>query len=102
MKKTDKKSVLVPLADKVIIKELKEETRSVTKSGIILPENTEKGDLKKGTIIAVGSGRYENGKHIPPSVTVNDIVYYGWGEKITLHGEEYTVLRESEIVAVLK
>jgi chaperonin GroES len=106
MKKEKKNSSgrIVPLADRVLLKELKEEeTETKTKSGIIIPVTVgeDKGS-KRGRVIAVGKGRYDDGKLIPPEVSVGDIVLFGWGDKIKMDGEEYFVVRENEITAILK
>ena len=93
-----------PLGDRVLIKELSlEDAGRMTESGIIIPDTAEKDrDSKKGKVVAVGAGKYEDGKIVPMSVSVGDTVLFGWGDKVKLDGEEYYLVRESEITATLK
>lgn len=96
-------SPITPLNDRVLLKELSDlETVRTTASGFILPESADK-DMggKRGKVVAVGSGRYEHGSHVPVVVSVGDTVLYQWGDKISLNGEEYIIVRESEIIAIL-
>jgi chaperonin GroES len=95
-----KKIGIMPIGDKVLIQEVKE-SHTKTKSGIILPD-AENKDMKKGKVIAVGSGRYEDGDLIPMTVKVGDTVLYGWGEKLVHEGEEYVILNENAISAIIK
>jgi len=92
-----------PLQDSVLIKEDSESKEKKTSSGIIIPVtvNEDKGS-KKGEIVAVGSGRVEDGKTIPVSVKEGDIVLFQWGDKIKIGEEEYYLVRESEILAIIK
>lgn len=102
-KKSEKTGLKVrPLGDRVLLKEIKE-TVSETKSGIIIPEtvNEDKG-AKKGKVVAVGEGRYENGKLMPLSVKVGDTVLFQWGDVLKVDGEEYTLANESNILAIVK
>lgn len=103
MSKTQKtvKRSIVPIGDKVLIKEIKEEKK--TNTGIILPDSVdmEKG-LKEGKIIAVGGGKYVNNELVELFVQKGDIVLFSWGEKIKVDGEEYFLVRESEISAIIE
>ncbi len=88
-----------PLADRVVIKPLPKE--EMTKSGIILPD-TAKEKPQEGEIVAAGAGRVdENGKRIALEVKVGDKVIYAKyaGTEIKLDGDEYIILRESDILA---
>lgn len=89
-----------PLGDRVILQEYKEKVQN--NSGIILPDtvNSDK-DTKKGKVVAVGPGKYENGKLVPVSIKVGDIVLYGWGDNIKIDGQDYIVVRESDISAII-
>lgn len=105
MKKQARKKTSVgvkPLGDRVLIKEITAKSGSETKSGIIIPEtvNEDKG-AKQGTVVAVGEGRYEEGKRIPVSVSVGDTVLFQWGDQIKINGEEYHVVSESNIIATI-
>jgi chaperonin GroES len=89
---------LKPLGDRVIVEVLEEEEQTV--SGIVLPD-TAKEKPQRGRVLAVGPGRYEDGKLVPLDVTTGDeIVFskYG-GTEIKVSGEEYLILRESDILA---
>ncbi len=98
--KTVKRSI-VPIGDKVLIKETMEEKR--TGSGIILPDSVdmEKG-LKEGKVVAVGEGKYIDDELVQLFVQKGDIVLFSWGEKIKVDGEEYFIVRESEISAKIE
>jgi chaperonin GroES len=91
-----------PLADRVLIKEI-DDRQTMTASGIYIPETVDgdKGN-KKGTIIAVGEGRFDDGVLVPVQVKVGQKVMFQWGDKLKVEGEEYYIVRESEIVAVIK
>ncbi len=99
-KKTVKRSI-VPIGDKVLIKEIKEEKK--TGMGIILPDSVdmEKG-LKEGKVIAVGEGKFVDDELVELFVKKGDIVLFSWGDKIKLDDEEYFIVRESEISAKIE
>jgi chaperonin GroES len=112
MKKTSKNSKkgkvkakpkIQPLGDKVLIKESSaENTARKTDSGIFIPDTVkEDKGAKKGKVVAVGEGKFENGKFIPVSVKAGDTVLFQWGDKINIDGEEYYIVRESEISAII-
>jgi chaperonin GroES len=89
---------LKPLSDRLVVEVLEEE--QTTASGIVLPD-TAKEKPQRGRVLAVGKGRYEDGKLIPLDVEVDDeIVFskYG-GTEITLEGEDVLILRESDVLA---
>jgi len=94
-----------PLADRVLVKEIKDRDREkVTASGIIIPETVgEDKGAKKGDVVEVGPGKVgEDGKIIPLSVKAGDTVLFQWGDMIKIDGEEYYILREDSILAVIK
>lgn len=98
------KSAIRPLHDRVLIRET-EDTGAEKKlaSGIIIPVTVaeDKGS-KRGEVVAVGHGRTEDGKLVPMSVKVGDVVLFQWGEKVKVGDNEYYIVRESEILAVIK
>lgn len=98
---TTVKRSIVPIGDKVLIKEIKEE--KTTDTGIILPDSVdmEKG-LKEGKVIAVGGGKFINNELIELFVQKGDMVLFSWGEHIKIDGEEYFLVRESEISAIIE
>src|SRR5680860_20950 len=89
---------LVPLEDRVIVRVLEEEER--TSSGIVLPD-TAKEKPQKAKVVAVGPGRYEDGKQIPVGVSEGDTVVFSkyGGSEVAVEGEELLVLRASDILA---
>lgn len=92
---------LTPLHDRVIVKAAQPE--EVTKGGIILPD-TAKEKPQQGEIIAVGPGKVaDDGKIVAMQVKVGDQVLYGKysGTEITMDGEDYLIMRESDIFAVV-
>ena len=92
---------LVPLEDRVVVKVMEQEETTV--SGIVLPD-TAKEKPTKAKVMAVGPGRYDdNGKLIPMPVKKGDIVVFAKyaGTEIKLDGEEYLVLRASDLIGIL-
>jgi len=92
-----------PLGDRVLIREIGEEPMErTTATGIIIPESAEKDSGgKKGIVVAAGNGKIDDGKRIPVDLEIGATVLYQWGDKVTINNEEYTIVRESEIIAVL-
>ncbi|MDR3558717.1 MAG: co-chaperone GroES [Candidatus Pacebacteria bacterium] len=92
-----------PLADRVLIKEDIDSKEKKTSSGIIIPVtvNEDKGS-KRGEVVAVGPGRTEDGKLIAPSVKAGDTVLFQWGDKVRIDDEDYYLVRESEILVIIK
>jgi chaperonin GroES len=90
-----------PIGDKVVVKlTVREE---VSRAGIILPETaTEKP--QEGEVIAVGSGKIVEGRIMPLEIKVGDRVYFSkYGPtEIKIDGEEYYILSESDILAILE
>jgi chaperonin GroES len=91
-----------PVGDRVVVKPAaKEET---TKSGIVLPD-TAKEKPQEGTVIAVGSGRMlDNGERATIDVHEGDRVLFAkyGGTEFKLENEEYLVLKESDILAIIR
>ena len=99
-----KKLSLTPLGDRIVVKPSEKEGEKVLASGIIIPETVDKEKPAKGEVIAVGAGKYEEGKRIPLQVKVGDIVLfskYGYDE-VKIEGQEYYILSESNILGILK
>ena len=91
---------VAPLADRVVVKAL-EETESM-RGGLYIPD-TAKEKPQQGEIMAVGPGRFVKDKRVPMDCKVGDKVLYGKysGTEVTLDGEPYLILRESDVLAVL-
>ena len=89
-----------PLADRVVIRAL-EETEQM-RGGLYIPD-TAKEKPQQGQIIAIGPGKYEDGKLVPMTVKVGDKVLYGKysGTEVTLDTENYLILRESDVLAII-
>jgi chaperonin GroES len=90
---------LQPLGDRILVKPLAKE--EVSRGGIVLPD-TVKEKPQEGEVIAVGAGkRTEKGDVIPMDLKTGDIVLYAkyGGTEIKLEGEEYMILRESDVLA---
>ncbi len=93
---------LQPLSDRIVIKPL--EAVEKTKGGIILPD-TAKEKPQEGKVVAVGKGKVlDSGEVRKPEVSVGDIVLYGkysGTEVTTKDGEEYLIVREEDILAIM-
>lgn len=93
---------LVPLEDRVVVKLVDREDK--TSSGIVLPDTAQEKP-QKATVIAAGPGKYDtNGKLLPMPVKKGDLVLFAKysGTEIKLDGDEYLVLRATDILGVLK
>ncbi|MCW8816615.1 MAG: co-chaperone GroES [Ignavibacteriaceae bacterium] len=92
---------LNPLADRVVVKPAEAEEK--TKGGIILPD-TAKEKPVEGTVAAAGPGKIsDNGELVKMAIKVGDKVLYGKysGTEVTIEGEEYLIMRESDIFAII-
>ena len=90
-----------PLHDRVMLRRVEADTK--TKGGIIIPDTATEKPME-GEVVAVGSGlRDEGGKVIPLDVKAGDRVLFSkWsGTEINMDGEEYLVMKESDIMGVL-
>ncbi len=102
VKKEAKKTPISLLGDRILIKELGSgEMFKTSASGIIIPDSQKDEGGKRGKVISVGPGKYDDGVLIPVTVEVGQTVLYTWGDSIKVGGEEYVIVRESEIIAVL-
>ena len=91
-----------PLHDRVIIQRLDEGEQQV--GGIIIPD-TAKEKPQQGKVIAAGNGKTsDDGKRIPLDVTAGDTILFGKysGQEIKLDGEEYLIMREDEVLAIIE
>lgn len=92
--------MIKPLEDRVVVKPGTEEER--TKGGIVLPD-TAKERPQEGEVMAVGPGRLlDSGERAPMDVKVGDKVIFAkyGGTEIKIDGEEYIILRQSDILAI--
>ena len=92
---------LVPLGDRVVLKQL--EAEETTKSGIVLPGQA-KEKPQQAEVIEVGAGGLVDGKEVKMEVSVGDKVIYSKyaGTEVKLDGEEYIVVRQNDILAIVK
>lgn len=91
-----------PLHDHVLVRRLEEAEQKV--GGIIIPD-TAKEKPQQGEVVGVGNGKLlENGERVPLDVKVGDRILFGKyaGADVKIGGEEYLILREDEILAVLE
>jgi chaperonin GroES len=93
---------LRPLQDRIIVKRVEEESK--TAGGLFIPE-TAKEKPQRGQIVAVGNGKKtEDGKVLPLDVKVGDVVLFGKyaGTEIKVDGDDYLMMREDDILAVVE
>lgn len=94
---------VTPLADRVVVRPVAEEA-SLRPSGIYIPETADKERPQEGTVVAVGPGAYDDGILVPMSVKIGDKVMfskYGYDE-MKVDGVEYFVVKEENILAIIK
>ncbi len=105
--KSNTKLGIIPLGDRVLIKPLsEEEIRGEKKNnfGIIIPDTVSQDKSGQGKVLSVGEGRYEDGKLIPVKVKPGDMVFfskYSYDE-VSLGDEEFLLLKEDNILAIIK
>lgn len=94
--------MLKPVEDRILVKVLEEEDK--TASGIVLPD-TAKEKSQRAEVVAVGNGRLlDNGTRVPPVVKAGDKVIFAkyGGTEVKFEGEEYLILRENDILAIIE
>ena len=92
---------LVPLGDRVVLKHM--EAEETTKSGIVLPGQAQEKP-QQAEVLAVGPGGMVDGKEVKMEVAVGDVVIYSKyaGTEVKLDGEEYIVVKQNDILAIVK
>ena len=91
-----------PLGDRVVVRRIKEETKSA--GGIIIPDTAQEKP-QEGEIIAVGPGALDdNGKRVLPEVKTGDHILFGkWsGTEVKVDGEELLIMKESDIMGIIE
>ncbi len=91
-----------PLHDRIIVQRLEEEEQQV--GGIIIPD-TAKEKPQQGKVVAVGKGKVkEDGGILPMDVKDGDTILFGKysGQEIKLDGDDYLIMREDEVLGVVK
>ena len=90
-----------PLHDRIVVRRLEEGEQSV--GGIIIPD-TAKEKPQRGTVIAAGSGVVRDGACVPLEVKTGDVIVFGKyaSQEVTLDREDYLIMREDEVLAVIE
>ena len=91
-----------PLHDRIIVQRLEEGEQKI--GGIIIPD-TAKEKPQQGKVVAVGSGKSkDDGKRVPLDVKSGDTILFGKysGQEIKLDGDEFLIMREDEVLAVVE
>ena len=92
---------LVPLGDRVVLKQV--EAEETTKSGIVLPGQAQEKP-QQAEVVAVGPGGVVEGKEVKMEVAVGDKVIYSKysGTEVRMDGTEYIIVRQNDILAIVK
>ena len=90
-----------PLADRVLVRRLEDDAEQKV-GGIIIPD-TAKEKPQEAEVVAVGPGSLDDGKRVPPEVKEGDKVLIGKysGTEVKIEGEEYLIIREDELLAIV-
>lgn len=90
-----------PLQDRILVRRVEEQEK--TKGGLIIPDSAKERPLA-GNVIAVGTGKREDGKVIPLDIKAGDRVLFGKysGTEIKVEGVEHVILREDEVLGVIE
>ena len=91
-----------PLADRIVVEPM--ETESKTAGGIVIPDTADKDKPMRGTVVAIGSGRYIDGKIQPLQVKVGEEILFGKyaGTNVKLADKEWLVMREEDVMGVIE
>jgi len=93
---------LIPLGDRLLVERLEAEEK--TAGGIVLPDTAKEKPIQ-GKVIAVGEGRRnEDGKMVPMQVKKGDKILFGKysGSEVKLDGEEYLIMKEDDVLAIVQ
>ena len=91
-----------PLHDRIIVQRIEEGEQKI--GGIIIPD-TAKEKPQRGTVMAAGSGKVNtDGRRVPLDVKTGDVILFGkyTSQEVKLDGEEYLIMREDEVLAVIE
>ena len=95
------KVAIKPLEDRIVVQPL--DAEQTTASGLVIPDTaTEKP--QEGVVLAIGPGRFEDGKRVELDVKVGDVVLYSkyGGTEVKYNGEEYLVLSARDVLAIVE
>ncbi|GGW99301.1 MULTISPECIES: co-chaperone GroES [Streptomyces] len=95
------KVAIKPLEDRIVVQPL--DAEQTTASGLVIPD-TAKEKPQEGVVLAIGPGRFEDGKRIELDVKVGDVVLYSkyGGTEVKYSGEEYLVLSARDVLAIVE
>jgi len=98
---TSSKVSIRPLEDRIVVQSVEAET--TTASGLVIPD-TAKEKPQEGIVLAIGPGRFEDGKRVPLDVKEGDRVLYSkyGGTEVKYNNEEYLVLSARDVLAVIE
>jgi chaperonin GroES len=91
-----------PLSDRILVEA--KETESKSAGGIVIPDTADKDKPMQGTVLAIGNGKFIDGKIQPLQVKVGDQVLFGKysGTSVKLDDKEYLVMREEDVMGVVE
>lgn len=91
-----------PLSDRIVVQPREVETK--TAGGIVIPDSADKDKPIQGTVIAIGTGKYVDGKVVPLQLNIGDKILFGKyaGTAVKLEDKEYLVMREEDVMGVLE
>lgn len=92
---------LRPMDDRILVEPIEEET--ATSFGLVLPDTASKEKPQKGKVVAVGPGKFDEGKRVPMTVKPGDTVLYTkYGPtEVKIEGKEIFFLQESDVLAIV-
>ncbi|AIA04264.1 co-chaperone GroES [Streptomyces noursei] len=95
------KVAIKPLEDRIVVQPL--DAEQTTASGLVIPD-TAKEKPQEGVVLAIGPGRFEDGKRVELDVKVGDVVLYSkyGGTEVKYSGEEYLVLSARDVLAIVE
>ncbi|GAA1882568.1 co-chaperone GroES [Streptantibioticus ferralitis] len=95
------KVAIKPLEDRIVVQPL--DAEQTTASGLVIPD-TAKEKPQEGVVLAVGPGRFEDGKRVELDVKVGDVVLYSkyGGTEVKYNNEEYLVLSARDVLAIVE
>ncbi len=101
--KKEKTPDIIPLGDRVLLREYEKENESKTASGLIIPNSADSDhQTKKAVVVAVGKGKYLDGKYLEPEIKKGDKVLYNWGDEISIAGEKFVLASLDNVTAIIK
>lgn len=91
-----------PLSDRIVVEP--KETESKSAGGIVIPDTADKDKPMQGTVLAIGTGKYVDGKLQPLQVKVGDQILFGKysGTNVKFTEKEFLVMREEDVMGVLE